>query len=125
MHPELARIASLQVALVMCSLVVSVCIMPVGASAPVYGALAYGCFVSFSNTALLAWRYKQGKHKASLDARWALRQAYRTAIERYMLIVFLLAAGYKLLGLFPLWMLAGFVVGQVVWILTLVKFKAG
>ena len=120
MHPELARIASLQAVLVICSLVVSLYndVVPVGA-------LAYGCFVSLSNTLLLAWRYEQGKFRASLNARWALRQAYRTAIERYMLIVFLLAVGYKLLGFLPLSMLAGFVVGQVGWILALVKFKAG
>jgi len=117
-HTELARIASLQAALVICSLVMSLYVVPVSA-------LAYGCFVSLSNTLLLAWRYKQGKYRASLNAGWALRQAYRTAIERYMLIVFLLAVGYKLLGLLPFWMLAGFVAGQVGWILALVKFKTG
>ena len=120
MHTELARIASLQVALAICSLMASVYITHVGASA-----VAYGCFASFSNTVLLAWRYKQGKHKARLDAGWALRQAYRTVIERYMLIVILLVVGYELLGLLPLWILVGFVAGQVVWILALVKFKVG
>ncbi|MEQ1838660.1 MAG: ATP synthase subunit I [Candidatus Nitrotoga sp.] len=120
MHIELVRVASLQVALVICSLVASIYVVPAST-----GALAYGCCVSFSNTMLLVWRYKQGKYRASLSAEWALRQAYRTVIERYMLVVFLLVVGYKLLELLPLWMLAGFVAGQVGWILGLIKFKAG
>ena len=120
MHTELARIASLQVALVIFSLMASMYVTHVG-----IGALAYGCFVSFSNTVLLAWRYTQGKHRASLSARWALKQAQRTVIERFILVTILLAIGYELLGLQPLWILSGFVVGQVVWIFALVKYKAG
>lgn len=120
MRIELARIASLQVALVICSLIASVYVTHND-----FSALAYGCFVSFSNTVLLAWRYKQGQHKASLSAGWALKQAHRTVIERYVLVVVLLAVGYELLRLLPLWILAGFVAGQVAWIFALVKFKAG
>ncbi len=120
MHTELARIALLQIALVICSLMVGVYFRHVGLSA-----LAFGLFVSFSNTVLLAWRYKQGKLRASLNAGWALKQAQRTVIERFILVVILLAVGYELLGLLPLWILSGFVAGQVVWIFALVKYKAG
>ena len=74
--------------------------------------VAYGACIVLLSTFLLAWRFKQGEKK-NTDAEWVLRQAYQTAIERFVIVIFLLAVGIKLLQLAPFWMLAGFVVAQI------------
>lgn len=78
--------------------------------------VAYGSCVALVGTLLLSWGLKQGERHKNLSAGWCLRQAYRTAIERFVVVVFLLAFGFKLLELAPLWMLAGFVGGQSAWL---------
>jgi F0F1-type ATP synthase assembly protein I len=52
-----------------------------------------------------------------------LRHAYKTAIERFIWTIFLLLIGFKLLDLSPLWLLAGFVMGQAVWLLAPIWMK--
>jgi len=76
---------------------------------------AYGSIVAVITVMLLAWRYKQGLRLTG--AEWVLRQAYKTAIERFFWAIILLVLGFKLLELSPLWLLAGFVVGQAAWLL--------
>jgi hypothetical protein len=85
--------------------------------------LVYGSCIAMVSTLLLAWRFKQGEHQESLGAAWALRQAYRTAIERFVWAGIMLAVGFGLLKLAPLWMLAGFVVGQAAWLLIPIWMK--
>ncbi len=84
--------------------------------------VAYGISVSFVSTLLLAWRHKQGE-SSEYTAEWYLRQAYRTAIERFVWVIFMLAAGFGLLKLAPLWVLAGFVAGQAAWLAVPVLMK--
>lgn len=114
-----ARLAGLQALLVLGSLVAGFYIIPVNANA-----LAYGGGMALFNTLLLAWRFKQGERKVGLGTGWVLGQAYRTVVERYIWAILWFAVGYKLLGLAPLWMMAGFVAGQVGWVFALVLFKA-
>lgn len=112
-----ARLAGLQALLVLGSLVAGFYVAPANA-------FGYGAGMALFNTLLLAWRFKQGESKVGLGAGWVLGQAYRTLVERYIWAILWFAVGYKLLGLAPLWMMAGFVAGQVVWVFALVLFKA-
>jgi F0F1-type ATP synthase assembly protein I len=83
---------------------------------PAAKSFAYGSCIALISTLLLAWRLKRG-HQENLEAGRALRQAYRTAIERMAWTIIMLATGFKVLKLLPLWMLAGFVAGQAAWLL--------
>ena len=85
--------------------------------------VAYGSCTALLGTLLLAWRFRQGESRANSGAEWHLRQAYRTAIERYVWAAFMLAAGFGLLKLAPLWVLAGFVAGQAAWLVVPVLMK--
>ncbi len=81
----------------------------------------YGSFVAIIMAILLAWRHKQ-----SLQVRGAekvLQHIYKTAIERFIWVVFLLVLGFKLLEFSPLWLMAGFVMGQVAWLLAPIWMK--
>lgn len=80
------------------------------------GSVAYGGLATAAGTLFLAWRYVGGKRREHLGAEWILRHAYRTAIERFMLVACLLAVGFELLKLAPLWLLAGFIWGQLAWL---------
>lgn len=77
--------------------------------------IVYGNLVALIASLLLVWRHKQGQRQS--EAGSVLRHAYKTAIERFIWTIFLLALGFKLLELSPLWLLAGFVVGQAAWLL--------
>ncbi len=78
--------------------------------------VAFGGCVATFGTLFLAWRYIAGARREHLGAEWVLRHAYRTAIERFVLIACLLAIGMGLLKLAPVWVLAGFVCGQLAWL---------
>ena len=84
---------------------------------------AYGSCVALVSTLWLAWRVGQGERHEGLSAEWCLRQAYRTAIERFLWVVFLLALGFKLLELASIWILAGFVAGQSAWLFAAILVK--
>lgn len=90
---------------------------------PAAKSLVYGSCVALLSTLFLAWRLRQGERRESLDADWALRQAYRTAVERFVWTTIMLATGFGLLKLAPFWMLAGFVVGQAAWLLVPIWMK--
>lgn len=112
MHPEYSRLAGSQgVMAIIGALITYFVITP-----PAAKSFAYGGCVALAGTLFLAWRLRQGEKRQALGAEWCLRQAYRTAIERFVWMVFLLALGFKLLKLVPLWMLTGFVVGQLAWL---------
>lgn len=118
-HPEYARLIEVQGAITIIGAVLAYFVVTSLAAKSV----AYGSCVAMVGTLLLAWRFRQGKSRESSGATWYLRQAYRTAIERFVLVVFMLAAGFGLLKLAPLWVLAGFVAGQAAWLTVPVLMK--
>lgn len=78
---------------------------------------AYGGWVALMGTLWLAMRLEQAGRQVNPGATESLRHAYRTAMERFVWVFLLFAAGFKLLALAPLWLLAGFVAGQSAWLL--------
>ena len=79
-------------------------------------ALLFGGAASLANTGLLWWRWHQGLHRYDSDAGRHLRSFFRSSIERFFVVGILLAAGFLLLRFEPLALLAGFVIGQLAWI---------
>ena len=119
MHPEYFRLVLLQGAVTVGGAVLAYLIV----TPPAAKSLVYGGSIAVVSTLFLALRFKQGEHRENMGAEWALRQAYRTAIERFVWAVVMLAVGFKLLKLAPLWILAGFVVGQTAWLLLPIWMK--
>jgi hypothetical protein len=72
---------------------------------------------------LLVWRHWQVNRCSDNSVEHALRQAYKTAIERFIFSAAMLALGFKFLELLPLWLMAGFVVGQTIWLFASVWMK--
>lgn len=112
MRSEYARLLSLQSAIVIIGTIITYMIV----SSPAAKSYAYGSIVALIGALYLAWRQKQGEKQLDVDAGQVLRKAYKTAIERFVWAGFMLAIGFKLLELTPLWLLAGFVVGQMAWL---------
>ena len=80
-------------------------------------AVLYGGLAALANTGLLWWRWYQGLHRYHSDAGRHLRSFFRSSVERFFVVGILLAAGFLLLRLEPLALLAGFVNGQLAWII--------
>jgi hypothetical protein len=119
MRPEYIRLVWLQgVTTIIGAVSTYVAVTP-----PAAKSLVYGSCVALLSTLFLAWRFRQGEHRENMGAEWFLRQAYRTAIERFVWTAILLATGFGILKLAPLWMLAGFVVGQAAWLLIPIWMK--
>jgi len=76
--------------------------------------IIYGNLIVLISALFLTWRHGQQQHA---KAEWVLRQAYKTVIERFAVTILLLLIGLKLLELSPLWLIAGFVMGQAAWLL--------
>lgn len=119
MRPDYIRLVLFQGAITIIGALLAYLIV----SPPAAKSLVYGSCIVLVSTLLLALRFKQGEHRESLGAEWILRQAYRTAIERFVWTAVMLAIGFGLLKLAPLWMLAGFVVGQAAWLLIPIWMK--
>jgi len=85
--------------------------------------VAYGGGVAIFATLFLVWRHASGARLVQLGAGEVLRQAYRTAFERFMLVACFLAIGMGILELAPVWVLAGFVSGQAAWLAAPIWFK--
>lgn len=112
MRPEYRRLTGLQSAItIIGAIAVYFVVSPLAAKSVVFG----GSVVLLS-TLFLAWRNLQASRKEDASAEWYLRHAYRTAIERFVWTTVMLVAGFKLLELAPLWMLAGFLGGQAAWL---------
>jgi F0F1-type ATP synthase assembly protein I len=111
MRTEYARLLGLQTAIVITGAAVTYKVVDL----PAAKSFVYGSLVAIIGALLIAWRYKQGLRHS--EANQILRHAYKTSIERFVWAIFLLALGFKLLELAPMWLLAGFVVGQVAWLL--------
>ena len=120
MRPEYRRLAGLQSAITIIGAVVAYfTVSPLAAKSVVFG----GCIVLVS-VLFLAWRHWQGDRKKEAGAEWHVRHAYRTAIERFVWAVAMLVVGFKLLEFAPLWMLAGFLGGQIAWLVVPVWMKS-
>lgn len=78
-------------------------------------AVACGGAVALMNTSLLLWRWYQGSDKFHCDAHRHLRAFFRSSLERFVVVGVLLAAGFLSFELKPFAFLAGFVVGQLAW----------
>ena len=79
-------------------------------------AVVFGGLVALANSGLLAWRMRVAKRRVDTDAQQDLRMLYRTSLERFALVVFFLALGMGVLKLDPPVMIAGFVLGQLAWL---------
>jgi F0F1-type ATP synthase assembly protein I len=111
--PEQVKLISLQAAVTAVGVILSyIFISPLAAKS-----FGYGSCIVLMSTLFMVWRFKQGESNAEISAEWALRQAYRTEIERFLWTAMMMAAGFKMLKLEPIWMLAGFIGGQVAWLL--------
>ena len=116
---EYASLASLQGAL----MVVGAVLAYLSSTLLATKSLVYGSCIAIVSTLFLAWRFRQGERWENISAEWVLRQAYRTAIERFVWVATMLAAGFKFLELAPLWMLAGFIAGQAAWLFVPIWMK--
>lgn len=112
MHPEHSRLIGLLVAMTVVGAFVA-CFMESFLAAKSF---AFGGSIVLMSALFLVWRFQQGRRNKKANAQWYLRQAYRTAIERFVWAAGMLVVGFKLLEFEPLWMLAGFLGGQVVWL---------
>jgi ATP synthase protein I len=74
--------------------------------------------ISLLNVMLLEWRRKQADRGPALTAGQSLRVLYRSAVERFVLVALLFAAGIGALALYPLALLTGFIAGQLALLLT-------
>ncbi|MEJ5211414.1 MAG: ATP synthase subunit I [Burkholderiales bacterium] len=77
-------------------------------------AASFGVLIALANTALLMWRMRRGAQGENM-ARRPLAGAYRSSLERFALVALLLGLGLGAIGLEPLALTAGFVVGQLGW----------
>lgn len=80
-------------------------------------AVAYGGGVSMASTALLWWRWHRGVRDYHCDTGRHVRSFYRSAMERFFVVVIMLAAGFFWIGDHPGALLVGFLVGQMAWML--------
>lgn len=75
-------------------------------------AVLSGGGVSVLNGALLAWRMSRAASVSTHDAHLQLRLLYFYAVERFLVVVALLASCMAVLKLPPIAVLGGFVLGQ-------------
>lgn len=102
------RLAGVQAMLAMIG--AGICLAFCGMAAA--GAMLAGGAVALANTLLLAWRMRGNKGALYLNAQQHLRTFYRSSLERFFVVMLLLAVGMGPLALQPLPLLAGFVLGQ-------------
>jgi F0F1-type ATP synthase assembly protein I len=119
MRPEYIRLVCLQGAITIIGAIFTYLVVTPSAAK----SLVYGSCIALSSTLFLVWRFKQGEHRESQGAERALRHAFRTEIERFVWTAIMLAVGFGLLKLAPLWMLAGFITGQAAWLLIPIWMK--
>ena len=84
-----------------------------------------GGLVALANSGLLAWRMWTARRLNKTDAQRDLRMLYRTGLERFALVAIFLTLGMGILKLDPLIMIAGFVLGQLGWLVGVTMSGAG
>ena len=82
-------------------------------------AALYGGLVALTNSGMLTLRWYRGLKVYHCDGQRHLSSFNRSMLERFFVVGILLAVGFGILGLSPLALLAGFIVGQLVWVLAL------
>lgn len=80
-------------------------------------AVMFGGWVTVASAALLVWRMRAAEKRESGNARQELLFIYRTGLERFALVVILLAAGMGPFGLDRLGVVAGLILGQLAWLI--------
>ena len=65
-----------------------------------------------TNVLLLEWRRRRADSGPALSAGESLRLLYRSAVERFVLVLLLFAVALGTLQLDPLALITGFIVGQ-------------
>lgn len=88
-----------------------IAVFPFGGAQASLAAL-YGASVSLVNAGLIAWHIRRGGRSSRGDASRELRAILAAGVQRLAVVAALLAAGFGILGLMPLALLAGFVAGQ-------------
>lgn len=83
----------------------------------VAGAVLFGGVVALANTGLMVLRWWRGLRDFHCDGERHLRSFHRSSLERFFVVVVLLATGLALLKLAPLPMMLGFIVGQLAWVI--------
>lgn len=73
----------------------------------------WGSFASLANGLMLAWKIREKLDVTKRSPGEHLGAMYRSSLERYVVVILLLAVGLRLMGLAPLYVVAGFVAGQV------------
>lgn len=81
------------------------------------GAYWFGGSVALMASGMLLWRWHQGRTDYHCDGERHLKSFYRAALARFGVVVVMLAAGLAGLGLAPLPLLTGFIVGQLAWVI--------
>ena len=76
-----------------------------------------GGLIAISGSALLWLRWWQSNKRVQADAQQAVRAVYRTGLERFVLMVLLLALGLSYFKHGAAALLAGFVLGQLAWLI--------
>jgi ATP synthase protein I len=112
MRPEYNRLIGLQGAITITGATVAYFLVsPLAAKS-----VAFGGGIALTSVLLIVWRFRQADRKVDASAEWLVRQAYRTLLERLVLVAFLFVLGMGILKLVPLWLLAGFVGAQLGWL---------
>lgn len=74
--------------------------------------------IAITHTLLLEWRRGCADNGRALSGAESLRLLYRTALERFVLVVLLFVLALNVLQLDPLALIAGFIAGQVALMVT-------
>jgi ATP synthase protein I len=106
---DIRKLAVLQLALVAAT---SVVFLLIEGGHPA-GSAWFGGGIAAANIGLLLWRRQGAAAGPALSAAQSMQLLYRTALERFVIVVTLFAVGMGLLQLDPLALLAGFIAGQV------------
>jgi hypothetical protein len=75
---------------------------------------AFGVGVSWFNSGLLRWRMPA--RRVVSDPGFHLRSVVRSVVERFAGVALLFWLGLAIIHFSPLWLLVGFVVGQMAWL---------
>jgi len=86
-------------------------------------AVSYGALTSQLNSGMLVWRWYKGLHHHHCDGGSHLKSFHRSSLERFFVVGIVLAAGFSLKNLPPDALLAGFIVGQLSWVVAMALTK--
>ena len=76
------------------------------------GSVWCGGLIAMANVLLLEWRRLRADRGRALSAGESLRLLYRTAVERFVLVLLLFVVTLGTLQLDPLALITGFIAGQ-------------